>query len=413
MRTLGIILFIIWALLCYSWYTCRVQNNCPEFLSFIGNGDGASNEDALIKRCNPQGFNAFDGIRNLTSSKNQAEVKVGEGATETINNIVSFLKENPNQHLIVTGFYGKSETNKSEEDDLGLARAEAFRQLLVEKGIDEHRFAIEGLAEADLINKKGIINGPIALDKINAWENEYWTSTRSNPLGNELFNDAVNIKGYKGEAKINLEEANGIEDKIIEHLKNNPTQNLRIIGYALKDTSEQNLGTNRANMLKGLLSEIAPERIVVVEKLVDGLFGEATEANGILGLQIVKTDKSDENKFNTTVTEDTKMINFEYGKHQFAVGSDFENYVKELKEYLKETPDKKVQITGHTCNISSSGFNQRLSARRSQTLKSLLIDRGISSSKIVTKAMGENDPAFSNDSESGQIKNRRVEIEII
>lgn len=77
---------------------------------------------------------------------------------------------------------------------------------------------------------------------------------------------------------------------------------------------------------------------------------------------------------------------------------------------LKENPDLKVRLTGHTDSDASDEYNLDLSRRRVERVKQYLINKGISADRIKTAAYGEKEPVTSNLSETDKAKNRRVEI---
>lgn len=77
---------------------------------------------------------------------------------------------------------------------------------------------------------------------------------------------------------------------------------------------------------------------------------------------------------------------------------------------LKANPNTKVMIAGHTCNIGSEVYNQGLSERRAQSAYDYLVANGLAAERLTTVGYGEMRPAFSNDTEEGRAKNRRVEV---
>jgi OOP family OmpA-OmpF porin len=71
----------------------------------------------------------------------------------------------------------------------------------------------------------------------------------------------------------------------------------------------------------------------------------------------------------------------------------------------------RVQVEGHTDNIGSDAYNQRLSEKRAQSVKRYLIHHfSIPSDRLVVKGLGESRPIESNDTTEGRDKNRRVEV---
>lgn len=81
-----------------------------------------------------------------------------------------------------------------------------------------------------------------------------------------------------------------------------------------------------------------------------------------------------------------------------------------LATVLKEQPDRKVLIEGHTDNVGSDQNNLSLSERRAQAVQTSLTQRGVDRSQITSLGKGENFPIASNDDAGGRQSNRRVEL---
>jgi outer membrane protein OmpA-like peptidoglycan-associated protein len=73
-------------------------------------------------------------------------------------------------------------------------------------------------------------------------------------------------------------------------------------------------------------------------------------------------------------------------------------------------PDLEVAVEGHTDNVGSDEYNQRLSDRRAESVRSYLTQQGIGESSIAARGFGESRPVVSNDSDAGRQQNRRVEL---
>jgi OOP family OmpA-OmpF porin len=93
------------------------------------------------------------------------------------------------------------------------------------------------------------------------------------------------------------------------------------------------------------------------------------------------------------------------------VKSDFLPELNELKKIFDLNPDMKVQIEGHANSKGPEAYNQKLSERRANAVMSYLVDKvGISADRLKAVGYGELKPAYSNDTEEGLAKNRRVEF---
>lgn len=84
--------------------------------------------------------------------------------------------------------------------------------------------------------------------------------------------------------------------------------------------------------------------------------------------------------------------------------------VDRLASVLKEAPDRKVMIEGHTDSVGSDDFNQSLSERRAAAVQTALLERGVGPNQITAVGKGEAFPIASNDNVGGRQRNRRVEM---
>ena len=69
-----------------------------------------------------------------------------------------------------------------------------------------------------------------------------------------------------------------------------------------------------------------------------------------------------------------------------------------------------LSIFGYTDDVGSRDYNQKLSERRANAVRSYLVQAGLNASIINTKGYGKTNPLISGDSDGARAKNRRVEI---
>lgn len=63
---------------------------------------------------------------------------------------------------------------------------------------------------------------------------------------------------------------------------------------------------------------------------------------------------------------------------------------------MKANPNiELVMVTGHTDQIGSDKYNQKLSERRANAVKTYMVDQGVEGNRIDTKGMGEKAPVIS------------------
>jgi OmpA-OmpF porin, OOP family len=85
--------------------------------------------------------------------------------------------------------------------------------------------------------------------------------------------------------------------------------------------------------------------------------------------------------------------------------------LKEIAAMLKEHPELKLRIEGHTDNVGQAASNQALSQKRAEAVKQQLIAAyGVDAGRLEAQGLGPSKPAGSNDTAEGRQQNRRVEL---
>jgi len=73
-------------------------------------------------------------------------------------------------------------------------------------------------------------------------------------------------------------------------------------------------------------------------------------------------------------------------------------------------PDLKIQAEGHTDNVGSAEYNQKLSEQRAGGVREYLLSQGLPEAAITSVGRGFDIPVASNDTAAGRQQNRRVEL---
>lgn len=106
----------------------------------------------------------------------------------------------------------------------------------------------------------------------------------------------------------------------------------------------------------------------------------------------------------------TITLNVQFDTNKAIVKDKYRDDIKRVADFMKEFPDTTAAIEGHTDNIASETYNQKLSEKRANSVRQYIIDKfGIDGSRLTAAGYGESKPVASNDTEEGRQKNRRVE----
>ena len=105
----------------------------------------------------------------------------------------------------------------------------------------------------------------------------------------------------------------------------------------------------------------------------------------------------------------TYIFNFKFDSYK--IEKKYYPEIKKLADTLKENPNIKIEIDGHTDNIGSKEYNYQLSLKRANALKNILINEyKIAPKRIKIKGFGATKPIASNKTPEGRAKNRRVVV---
>lgn len=100
-------------------------------------------------------------------------------------------------------------------------------------------------------------------------------------------------------------------------------------------------------------------------------------------------------------------INFATGKAQ--IPAKYRPELKKIADFMKQYPQVKGTIEGHTDNVGSKSLNEKLSQQRAQSVKNYLVKEfGIDPSRLAAKGYGFSKPVADNSTAAGRQKNRRI-----
>ncbi|MFA5216575.1 OmpA family protein [Sulfuricurvum sp.] len=86
--------------------------------------------------------------------------------------------------------------------------------------------------------------------------------------------------------------------------------------------------------------------------------------------------------------------------------------VNAFAAFLKESSAYKATIVGHTDSTASDAYNQKLSEKRAEKVKSMLIEQGVAADRLSAKGEGEKMPIASNKTKAGRAENRRIDVDL-
>jgi outer membrane protein OmpA-like peptidoglycan-associated protein len=122
-----------------------------------------------------------------------------------------------------------------------------------------------------------------------------------------------------------------------------------------------------------------------------------------------------------TVTKDISLFPLSQGSTRLLLFFDYDKSVlqdesipelERVLEFMKDNPAVKVSFEGHTDDVGSDDYNDKLSDKRANAVKDYLTKAGIDGSRIKTKGFGKRKPLTKSTTDEARAQNRRVEMKI-
>lgn len=113
----------------------------------------------------------------------------------------------------------------------------------------------------------------------------------------------------------------------------------------------------------------------------------------------------------TALTDKGRIVlylNFDFNKA--TLKADAQPVISQIVQLLKDSPDLKVSIEGHTDGVGLHDYNVQLSKDRAATVLAAVTAAGISPARLTSQGFGPDKPLAPDDTDVGRAKNRRVEL---
>jgi len=101
---------------------------------------------------------------------------------------------------------------------------------------------------------------------------------------------------------------------------------------------------------------------------------------------------------------------FAFDTSRLSAGGD--SHLGQLSTFLTRYPERTARIEGYTDSVGAQAYNQDLSQRRADAVKSYLVAQGIAADRLVSTGKGMSNPVADNATADGRQQNRRVEVVI-
>ncbi len=137
-----------------------------------------------------------------------------------------------------------------------------------------------------------------------------------------------------------------------------------------------------------------------------GQFGNATMNNTLIQTGEMSYTVALAERFSAEVPD---TINFAFNSSELS--DEARSILKKQADFIRQFPEVRFRVFGHTDKVGSNGYNQRLGLRRAQAAVAYLTSLGISRSRLeAVVSYGETRPIIATN--AAEVRNRRTVTEV-
>lgn len=145
--------------------------------------------------------------------------------------------------------------------------------------------------------------------------------------------------------------------------------------------------------------------------MADYVSQQPRETPGDPGSSIPGIDSFQDPSTNPTWAAIFRNVSFEYNSN-LVKGQDNLDTINAVSNYMKKNPNLYVFVEGHCDERGPQAYNLALGSRRSNAVRNLLIQNGVSQDNIFTISYGKERPLYHDLNDESHALNRRAEFKI-
>ncbi len=282
MRALAIPLVLVgflgWTQFSSYTYVCKFLNQCEPAPTVV---------ETPLLGLNENGKMALEGFDQFSFKENESKPDLSDNNKKFLDEVVAYMKANPDYKLRLTGNYLPGEKNKDLFNNMGESRAAAIRDLLVAKGISADRFDLKG----NQLAAGASLDQPVSFDAIIPAPKEEGKEEIEYATAKQTFDDMVYYFDF-GKADFNPDEPfKRYKEQVTAYLKDeaNKGKKIQVIGHT------DNIGSDAANM------KLGASRAAVVKKFLT--------TDGVPANKVSSSSKGESQPAGPNDTEEQRQLN--------------------------------------------------------------------------------------------------------
>jgi len=108
-----------------------------------------------------------------------------------------------------------------------------------------------------------------------------------------------------------------------------------------------------------------------------------------------------------------RLVGLTFPSGRATIQPEYFSLLTKLQRAIREYPNSKVVIEGHTDNIGNDSYNLNLSTERARAVQQyLMANMGLSEERVQAVGYGEERPIANNQTDEGRMQNRRIDVVI-
>ncbi len=236
------LLFILYAIGARWYYVCQIKGLCEE-----------TGRPTTLTLSDEAGKTILKDYEEFYFEPTKISPELSEDNVAFLDGVAEYLKNTDSQNLTITGFYRPSEQNITSGyfENIGVARADRIRSLLIRRGIDEDRMTLDYTE-----TNTEALTEPIDFRSFNATKPTEFDKTAF-VFTNMTYSDA-NFEYNSADFQPG-EQFKAYADSVGTYLNLNPNKSLIIVGHTDSigsDAYNDPLGLKRAENARGYFIEV-------------------------------------------------------------------------------------------------------------------------------------------------------------
>jgi outer membrane protein OmpA-like peptidoglycan-associated protein len=171
------------------------------------------------------------------------------------------------------------------------------------------------------------------------------------------------------------------------------------------ETARQDADTARQEATSA--KETAAQAQAEAEQIRKRAEAEVSRLESALG-QIAETRRT---ALGLVMNLGSDYLKFEFDKAELK--PEDKELLSKIAGILMTSHDYTISVNGHTDDVGSEAYNQKLSERRAQAVRDYLVKAGLSAEILSVEGHGKSRPLVAGTTDAARAKNRRVELGIV